>query len=246
MKPLAAWLWLMLLAIPAAAADCRQETYLDNTYTICEVDLTSERLELFLADDTGAVYGHFGTLDAALRDQGLTLGFATNAGMYHDDRRPVGHYVENRVEVQRVIPNAGPGNFGLLPNGVLCLRQARADVIETLRFLKQSPDCRSATQSGPMLVIDGKLHPRFLVDSTSRYIRNGVGTSQDGKRAVFAISDNVVTFHAFGTLFRDHLKMPNALYFDGNISRLRAPNLGRSGTGFTTLGPIIGVVKPAR
>ena len=106
MKPLAAWLWLMLLAIPAAAADCRQETYLDNTYTICEVDLTSERLELFLADDTGAVYGHFGTLDAALRDQGLTLGFATNAGMYHDDRRPVGHYVEIRVEVQRVIPNA--------------------------------------------------------------------------------------------------------------------------------------------
>lgn len=246
MKPLAAWLlWLMLLALPAAAADCRSETYHNNAYVICEADLRTERLELFLADDTGTVYGHFGTLDAALKEQGLSLGFATNAGMYHEDRRPVGHYVENRIELQRVIPNAGPGNFGLLPNGVLCLRDGRADVIETLKFIEQAPACRSATQSGPMLVIDGALHPRFLPDSTSRYIRNGVGTTQDGKRAVFVISDNVVTFHEFGLLFRDHLKLPNALYFDGNISRMRAPDLGRSGTGFTTLGPIIGVVKPA-
>ncbi|MDF3415379.1 hypothetical protein HKX54_12990 [Sulfitobacter sp. M57] len=246
MKPLAAVLWLMLLALPADAAQCRNETHRDNTYVICEVDLTTERLELFLADDNGDVYGHFGTLDATLKQQGLSLGFATNAGMYHEDRHPVGHYVENGVEVQRVIPNAGPGNFGLLPNGVLCLRDGRADVIETLRFLEQAPDCRSATQSGPMLVIDGALHPRFLPDSTSRYIRNGVGTTQDGKRAVFAISDTVVTFHEFGTLFRDHLKLPNALYFDGNISRMRAPDLGRSGTGFTTLGPIIGVVETAQ
>ena len=246
MKLLAAWLGLTLLAMPATGAECRSETYRDDAYTICEVDLTVERRELFLADDDGKAFGHFGTLDNALKEQGLKLGFATNAGMYHDDRRPVGHYVENGVEVQRVIPNAGPGNFGLLPNGVLCLRDGRADVIETLTFIEHAPACRSATQSGPMLVIDGALHPRFLVDSTSRYIRNGVGTSRDGTRAVFVISDSVVTFHAFGSLFRDHLKLPNALYFDGNISRMRAPDLGRSGTGFTSLGPIIGVIEPAQ
>ena len=97
-----------------------------------------------------------------------------------------------------------------------------------------------------MLVIDGELHPRFLVNSTSRYIRNGVGTSEDGTRAVFAISDTTVTFHEFGSLFRDHLGLKNALYCEGNISRLRAPDLGRSGSGFTTLGPIIGVVEPAQ
>lgn len=234
---------LMLLALPAQAAECRTETVSGASYTICEVDLTAERLELFWADDTGQVYGFFGNVDKALEAQGLTLGFATNAGMYHDDRRPVGHYVENGVEVQKVIPNAGPGNFGLLPNGVLCLREGRADVFETQAFLLAEPDCRSATQSGPILVIDGALHPRFLVDSTSRFIRNGVGTSQDGTRAVFVISDTPVTFHTFGTLFRDHLGLRNALYLDGNISRLRAPDLGRSGTGFTRLGPIIGVVE---
>ena len=164
--------------------------------------------------------------------------------MYHDDRAPVGHYVEYGEEVMRVIPNAGPGNFGLLPNGVLCIREARVDVIETLRFVDQAPECAYATQSGPMLVIDGELHPRFLVDSTSRYVRNGVGTSADGKRAVFAISDSPVTFHEFGRLYRDHLDMPNALFLDGNISRLYAPDLNRSDFGFS-LGPIVGTVEAA-
>ena len=80
----------------------------------------------------------------------------------------------------------------------LCLRPGRADVFETLDFVKQAPDCSFATQSGPMLVIDGDLHPRFLPDSTSRFIRNGVGTSADGSKAIFVISNNTVTFHEFG------------------------------------------------
>jgi uncharacterized protein YigE (DUF2233 family) len=94
-----------------------------------------------------------------------------------------------------------------------------------------------------MLVIDGALHPRFLPDSTSRYIRNGVGTSDTGDRAVFVISRNPVTFHQFGSFFRDALGLPQALYFDGNISRLHAPALNRSDAGFR-MGPIVGLPVP--
>ena len=237
--------WVTLAAAPANATECRKETFRENSYSLCEVDLTTEKLALFLYNDQGLPYGHFGNISLALTQQDKTLGFAMNAGMYHDDRAPVGHYVENGKELQRVISNAGPGNFGLLPNGVLCLRDGRADVIETLAFVEQAPECVSATQSGPMLVIDGALHPKFLKDSTSRYIRNGVGTSDDGTKATFVISDNIVTFHAFGSFFRDFLKLPNALYFDGNVSRLRAPELGRDDVGFTDLGPIIGVIENA-
>ncbi|MEH6673968.1 MAG: phosphodiester glycosidase family protein [Sulfitobacter sp.] len=231
-------------AAPVHAETCETLTFNGTGYTICDVDLTQDRLELFLYDPDGKPHGYFNTLNTALKKQGQQLGFAMNAGMYHDDRAPVGYYLENGKEHQKVISSDGPGNFGLLPNGVLCLRDGRADVIETKAFVRKAPDCRSATQSGPMLVIDGKLHPRFLKDGTSRYIRNGVGTSADGKRAVFAISNETVNFYDFALLFRDHLKLPNALYFDGNISRLRAPDLGRNDLGFSPLGPIIGVVKP--
>ena len=82
-----------------------------------------------------------------------------------------------------------------------------------------------------MLVIDGKLHPRFLPDSSSRYIRNGVGTTASGDRAVFVISRNAVTLHDFASFFRDALELPQALYLDGNVSRLYAPELGRADWG---------------
>lgn len=235
---------VLLLAQTAQAATCREEAYEGVEYAICDVDLTQDVLRLFLYDPvSGRPYGYFGTLNAALEEQGLALGFATNAGMYHDDRAPVGLYIEDGEILQSLITREGPGNFGLLPNGVLCLRARRADVIETLRYVEEAPDCISATQSGPMLVIDGQLHPRFLRDSTSKYVRNGVGTSNDGQVATFVISNSPVTFHSFGSLFRDHLGIRNALYFDGNVSRMRAPDLSRSDIGFGALGPIIGVVK---
>jgi len=243
MRPLAALsaLCMALAASAAGAVECRDLTYESNRYTICEVDVATEDLRLFLRDDTGQPLGQFSTIDRALPD-GQNLSFAMNAGMYHPDRRPVGLYVERDATEGRLLTGASKGNFGLLPNGVFCIRDSRADVIETLTFEKQAPDCVFATQSGPMLVIDGALHPRFLPDSTSRFIRNGVGTSADGSRAIFAISNNSVTFHEFGSLFRDALETPNALYFDGKISRLHAPGLDRSDPGFW-MGPIVGVVE---
>jgi uncharacterized protein YigE (DUF2233 family) len=94
-----------------------------------------------------------------------------------------------------------------------------------------------------MLVIKGKLHPKLLPDSDSFYVRNGVGVSADGSRAVFAISNDEVNFHAFARLFRDDLGLSDALYFDGNISRLYAPELSRHDAGFP-MGPIVGTVVP--
>src|SRR6056297_598837 len=229
----------------AGAVECRDITNAGQTFTVCEVDATREDIRLFLTDpESGSPLASFRNVDAALARDGKRLRFGMNAGMYHTDRSPVGLYVEDGQESARLVRSAGPGNFGLLPNGVFCLVADRGDVIETLQFDREAPECRDATQSGPMLVIDGALHPRFLPDSDSRYIRNGVGTSDDGKRVVFAISQRRVTFHEFGTLFRDVLKTPQALYFDGNISRLYAPGIGRHDGGFP-MGPIVGVVEDA-
>ncbi|WP_204112798.1 phosphodiester glycosidase family protein [Shimia biformata] len=234
-------LLLALVAAPVAAVECRNIRFDDTPYTICEAAARSDDIRLFLKDDTGKVFGQFSAIRNSLGD-GETLVMAMNGGMYHADRSPVGLYRDQHGEAQRLVTTDGPGNFGLLPNGVFCIRANRADVIETRVFDRRNPSCTFATQSGPMLVIDGKLHPRFLPDSTSRYIRNGVGTSADGQSVVFAISRQPVTFHQFGRLFRDGLKLPSALYFDGKVSRLYAPSVNRDDPGFR-LGPIVGIVS---
>ncbi|KGK78562.1 hypothetical protein PM03_13200 [Thalassobacter stenotrophicus] len=226
---------LCLLTAPAVA--CEQITHRDARFTVCEV-APDARVELFLRDEAGNILGAFSSVKSRVDG---TIVMAMNAGMYHDDRRPVGLYIEDGIQEAPIVTRAGPGNFGLLPNGVFCLRADRSDVIESRAFAANQPACTDATQSGPMLVIDGALHPRFLPGSTSRNIRNGVGTSADGQRVVFAISDDAVTFHEFGTLFRDALDLPNALYFDGRISRLYAPAVGRNDFGLP-LGPIVAVI----
>lgn len=231
------------LAAAAVAGTCRDIAHEGRPYTVCEVTAPAD-VRLFHTAPDGRPYGSFSRVDAALADEGIALAFAMNAGMYHEDRAPVGLLVEGGVKRAPLVTAEGPGNFGLLPNGVFCVKGDRFAVIETRAFAKAKPACTEATQSGPMLVIDGALHPRFLPGSDSRYVRNGVGVSADGTRAVFAISGRPVTFHEFGLLFRDALGLPDALYFDGQVSRLYAPNLGRNDWGFA-MGPIVGLVARA-
>lgn len=231
----------LMLAAPAMAGPCRDMTFDGQGYAICEV-VAGGDLRIFHTAPDGAVYGSFARVDETLAGQGKALVFAMNAGMYHEDRAPVGLLVEGGVRRAAIVTAKGPGNFGLLPNGIFCrLQGGRFAVIESRAFAAAPPDCTDATQSGPMLVIDGALHPRFLPDSDSRYVRNGVGVSADGARAVFAISDRPVTFHEFARLFRDGLGLPQALYFDGQVSRLYAPGIGRDDWGFS-MGPIVGLV----
>lgn len=230
----------LLAPVAAEAVECRDTSFEGASYTVCEVT-AGEDLRLFHSGPDGA-YGSFRNVDEALGAEGKALGFAMNAGMYHRDLAPVGLYVEDGVEVSRIVTRDGPGNFGLLPNGVFCIGEGFR-VIESRAFKAEQPKCRFATQSGPMLVIGGELHPKLLPGSDSFYVRNGVGVSEDGRRAFFAISNDAVNFHAFARFFRDELGLTDALYFDGNISRLYAPQLDRHDGGFP-MGPIVGTVVP--
>lgn len=234
--------WLLAMTLPAVAGLCERTDFDGQGYVVCRLEAGQESA-LRLWDD-GADGQPVRSFDRAraMLGPGEVLGFAMNAGMYHGDLRAVGLLVIDGEERRPLVTRGGGGNFGLLPNGVFCAGGARPfAVMESRAFAEAQPACRLATQSGPMLVIEGELHPRFLPHSDSRYIRNGVGVSGDGRTAWFAISDAPVTFHEFGRFFRDGLNARDALYFDGSISRLYAPELGRADWG-RSMGPVIGVV----
>lgn len=242
LKRMIGGLVLSLIALPGlAAAQCTNITFDSAPFTICEAR-AGDDVRLFLNDADGVAHGSFARIEAMLAQTGEELVFAMNAGMYHTDRRPVGLYVEDSHEVRAIVTREGPGNFGMLPNGVFCILDGAFAVVESRAYAADPPPCLHATQSGPMLVIDGALHPRFLEGSDSALLRNGVGVSADGQRAVFAISNRAVTFHQFARLFRDELDLPQALFFDGNVSRLHVPELGRSDWG-RPMGPIVGLVR---
>jgi len=236
MKPLAALVLTVLTSAPAWAVSCEDVTFDGASFTTCEVG-ADEDLRLFLNGENGTPLGNFASVAT---QAGGNLAFAMNAGMFHEDQRPVGLYIQDGEQLTAASDGGGYGNFGLLPNGIFCISDTLR-VWESDAYAAAAPACTHATQSGPMLVIDGALHPKFQPDSTSFKLRNGVGTSADGTRAVFAISNGYVSFHHFARLFRDHLGLPNALFLDGSVSRLHAPSLDRSDGGFP-MGPILGVI----
>jgi uncharacterized protein YigE (DUF2233 family) len=231
-------LWFFVFAIGhalAAASPCIQRAFEGSNYVVCTIDLRAYSLHLFWKDGNDHAYGGFDRLPRTLN--GAPIAFAMNAGMYETDLSPVGLYIENGKTLKRANTRNGPGNFHLKPNGILYVSGQEAGLVTTERFLSQKPRADFATQSGPMLVINGKIHPKILPSSDSRKVRDGVGI-RDAHTLVFAISEDAVTFWEFAHLFREGLGSDNALFLDGSISSLFAPALGRSDTLFP-MGPII-------
>lgn len=229
------------VSLRAESAPCQRVTYEHSEYTVCEVDLRRQSVRLFWKKPDGHPYGYPSSLPRALGNHSLL--FATNGGMYHPDNSPVGLYVEEGRELVRANTSAGPGNFHMRPNGVFYVTGEVAGVLETHSFIKRWPQVDFATQSGPMLVIDGKLHTRLARYGGSRKYRAGVG-SRDPNLVVFAVSESEVSFGEFARLFRDKLRCKNALFLDGgSATSFYSPVLGRN-SNFLPLGPIIGVYGP--
>jgi uncharacterized protein YigE (DUF2233 family) len=214
---------------------CSSRYFEESAFTVCR-PLEGSKTEI------RSGLRSFEQLQAGLGNRADQVSFAMNAGMFDEEGAPIGLLIEEGRQVHSVNRNKGAGNFHLMPNGVFLVRQdGRSEVVRTEDF-KAADDIAFASQSGPMLVIDGKLHPKFDRDGSSRYVRNGVGIGPEGE-AVFVVSEEPVSFGKFGRFFRDALKAENALYFDGSVSSLWDPLNGRMDS-FAELGPMVVVFKP--
>jgi uncharacterized protein YigE (DUF2233 family) len=237
---------LLLTTSPNAAeqSPCRAASFEGHSYTVCEADVRQTSIRLFWKAADGHPYSYLRALPQLPNEHSGPLLLATNAGMFDDRLKPVGLYVENGQELVHINTKPGPGNFHMKPNGVFFATHDRVGVLETRAYLQQRLSSEQATQSGPMLVINGHLHPRFIRSGASRKRRSGVG-SRDPHVALFVISDGEVTFHDFARFFRDGLQCSNALFLDGgSVPSVYIPAQNRGGN-LLPIGPMIGVFARA-
>jgi uncharacterized protein YigE (DUF2233 family) len=186
------------------------------------IDPKKSELKLYLKDDNGSILNTFFNLKKHLKKQNKELLFAMNAGMYMENSMPLGLYVEKgkRIKKANRVKKAF-GNFYMQPNGIFFITKKRNAYIKKTTDFRLKEYVDFATQSGPMLLIDGKMHPRFMKGSKNIHIRNGVGILKDG-RVLFAISKELINFYDFATFFKKN-GCKNALYLDGAISDIYLP-----------------------
>ncbi|HEX8150365.1 MAG TPA: phosphodiester glycosidase family protein [Pyrinomonadaceae bacterium] len=214
-------------ACPAYAAEGLEVSCLTQrgaTYVVLRVDLRAAHIKTLWKNSNGVPYG---SLDQAYRQAGGDLLALTNAGIYSKNYTPEGLHVEEGVTLSPLNLDGGEGNFYWRPNGVFYVAGGGAGIVESEKFgaLNERPGVLEATQSGPLLVIDGELNPNLKPDSRSLYVRNGVGVASP-EEVFVVVSQDAVSLHDFASVFREQLRCRNALYLDGCVSQVYLPARG--------------------
>lgn len=225
-----------------------------TTYVAYVADLRTEDVTLHLGDSlTNSKLTTLEALRASLADRGQEPLMLTNAGMFDPAQNPVGLYIEGGTTLFGLNEKAPATdeNFFLKPNGVFFIDRTGAAHIDTTEEYartwraRQAREVQVATQSGPMLVINGRLHPKFGLHSNNAKVRSGVGlqpaSGTNGARLIFLTTETGSTFYDFATVFRDLFNCPNALFLDGAISKMYLKN---QPTAYTNgyFGPLLAVV----
>jgi uncharacterized protein YigE (DUF2233 family) len=235
--------WLGMLLLTAVGTVLMAWQYARIKVLSYEVNPAVQDVQLFWKNDSGTVINSFARLAGWQRQKGRLLVYAMNGGMYTETYGPVGLYVEAGKLRKPLNTAHGDGNFYLKPNGVFGLTKGRKAFVCTAEQYPAMKDVWYATQSGPMLVIDGAIHPAFKPGSENLNIRNGVGILP-GNKILFAMSQEPVNLYDFAMYFRQKGCL-NALYLDGFVSRTYWPAGGvqqRDGW----FGVMIGVTEPSK
>ncbi|MES2574955.1 MAG: phosphodiester glycosidase family protein [Bacteroidota bacterium] len=193
-----------------------------NTFLTYTVNTKKQTLKLYWKNEKNENFGSIENLKHWLEKKNLNLEFAMNGGMYKKDNSPQGLYIENQKILSPLDTTKSTGNFYLKPNGVFYLTTENTAKISTAEKFHNDGKIEYATQSGPMLVIDGRIHPDFRKGSANLNIRNGIGILPDSK-VVFVLSKEEINFYDFAPYFKS-LGCKNALYLDGFVSRAYMPS----------------------
>jgi uncharacterized protein YigE (DUF2233 family) len=223
---------------PVQSSGCVHRVFEGEGFRLCQYDPAHHDLALMVTRPDGVPLRHLPALATALGPKKSRVRFAMNAGMYDLDGFPIGLYVEDGRSRHAINTRSARGNFYMKPNGVFWTdRVGMAHIMPTDAYRAEPRQPRFATQSGPMLVIEGKLHPSIAANGSSTWTRNGVGTGCIGG-TWFVISDTAISFGNLARLFQKELGCRDALFLDGAVSSLWDPRGGRIDVRYP-LGPIV-------
>lgn len=200
---------------------CKKDKVDDNRFISYTINPTKQHLQFYWKNDSNKNFRTIDNLRRWLLKNNKKLLFAMNGGMYNYDNSPQGLYIENNKTLSELDTLNGNGNFYLKPNGILYITKTNSPVICKATDFIKDPNIKFATQSGPMLVIDGQIHPALIKGSTNLYVRNGVGILPRN-RIIFAMSKKEINFYDFANYFKN-IGCTNALYLDGYVSRTYLP-----------------------
>jgi uncharacterized protein YigE (DUF2233 family) len=230
--------FIVLLFITAGIFAFKNSTLNDDIFLTYEVNLKKQDLEIFWKDDKGQIFRSIQNLKAWVETKNKKLLFATNAGMYKTDNSPLGLFIQDGKTITPLNSKKASGNFYWKPNGVLYIDTDNNGIICKTENFKNNGKIKYATQSGPMLVFGGKIHPEFKQGSINLNIRNGVGVLPNNN-LVFVMSKKEINLYDFANYFKK-LGCKNALSFDGFVCRTYLPEKNWVQTD-GNFGPIIGV-----
>lgn len=213
---------LLVLIIALAGIFINAKIVADDLFLTYKVDLKKQDLRLYWKNDNDQNIGSIQNLKLWLEGKNRVLEFAMNAGMYKKYNSPQGLYIEKQKILSALDTTRASGNFYLKPNGIFYLTTNKTAAICRTEDFRNIEKVEYATQSGPMLLIDGQIHPEFKKGSANLNIRNGVGILPDGK-VLFVLSKKEINFYDFANYFKS-LGCKNALYLDGFVSRAFAPS----------------------
>ena len=220
---------------------CKEKIQDENRFVIYQVNPKKRNLKFYWKNVKNEILKSIDHLKNQVESQNEKLVFAMNGGMFEPDQSPKGLYIEDFKILKSIDTLQGSGNFYLQPNGVFYVNQNNQPGISETKKYIQNTGIKYATQSGPMLLMDGKINTIFQKDSKNLNIRNGVGIMENGE-IIFAMSKKEVNFYSLAELFKE-MGCKNALYLDGYVSRAYLPEknwIQKDGN----FGVIIGVTEP--
>ena len=242
MKPLIIFIITLLSFTPQSLKQSHDVdgVYEDDYFVILRFSPDKQIITCYKNAD-GEVIGDFFRLKQHVKSTGHEIIFACNGGMFMADLRPLGLYIEDGNTIMPLNTRSASTNFYMKPNGVFCVMPDGSCTIKTTNDYKMSQiSPQFATQSGPMLTINGHINSKFNPESTSYRVRNGVGVQSNGD-VVFILSKIPVNFYELASAFQI-IGCDNSLFLDGDISDFYCPEIGYTGM-FAYMSTFIVVIK---